>query len=175
MIKDGNAPVIRVNQPQGEPAYLPLTVFDWHYHQNGADIAVASLDVTDIAAYAIDTRSFVTESFCRLAGINLGSEVYMLGRFVHHAGTGKNMPTARSGIISAMPDPNELIPMAEGIKPQEAYLVEMRSLSGFSGSPTFYNLFGADIVDTVEVLMAKRYKFHRRRKTSLIAPINVFD
>jgi hypothetical protein len=34
----------------------------------------------------------------------------------------------------------------------------MRSLSGFSGSPTFYNLAGADIVEVISVLMKKRYK-----------------
>jgi hypothetical protein len=121
VIKKGNAPVIRVNQQSGKPAYIPLTVYDWHFHEDGADVAIASLNVTGIRLHRIDTRSFVTQEFCREASINLGNEVYMLGRFVHHAGTGKNMPTARSGIISAMPDPNELIPAKEEMKSQEAY------------------------------------------------------
>jgi hypothetical protein len=61
----------------------------------------------------------------------------MLGRFVSHDGRQRNQPLARFGNIAMMPgervmDGRQLL--------VEAYLVEMRSLAGFSGSPVFLYL-----------------------------------
>jgi hypothetical protein len=59
----------------------------------------------------------------------------MVGRFVYHAGKYFNQPSVRSGIISVMPSDIEV---DNGT--QEAFLIEMRSISGHSGSPVTWNL-----------------------------------
>jgi hypothetical protein len=65
---------------------------------------------------------------------HVGDEVFMLGRFISHSGIKRNQPLARFGNIAMMP--GELVEDGRGMR-VEAFLVEMRSLSGFSGSPVF--------------------------------------
>ncbi len=66
--------------------------------------------------------------------IGPGDEVFIAGRFVHHEGTQKNLPTARFGNIAMLP--HEPIRHGRGHL-QESFLVECRSLAGYSGSPVF--------------------------------------
>ncbi len=75
----------------------------------------------------------------------------MVGRFIAHGGRVTNNPIARFGSISLMPNPNELV--RDGRKMGvEAYLIEMRSHAGFSGSPVFLlipqNSFRGEFGDT---------------------------
>jgi hypothetical protein len=70
-----------------------------------------------------------------------GEDVFYLGRFIAHEGARsshgqeqQNTPTVRFGNVSMLP--LEPIAMQHG-PPQQAYLVEARSLSGYSGSPVF--------------------------------------
>ena len=58
----------------------------------------------------------------------------MIGRFINHEGKQKNLPTVRFGNISMMPD--EPIADENDIQ-QESFLVECRSIPGYSGSPVF--------------------------------------
>jgi hypothetical protein len=67
-------------------------------------------------------------------GVGEGEEVYMVGRFIHHAGRYFNQPSVRSGIIRLMPS---MIELDDG-QTQEAFLIEMRSISGHSGSPVMW-------------------------------------
>jgi hypothetical protein len=60
----------------------------------------------------------------------------MVGRFVAHGGRLTNNPVARFGSIALMPNPDEPVRDGRG-KDVEAFLVEMRSHAGFSGSPVF--------------------------------------
>lgn len=65
-----------------------------------------------------------------------GDEAYMIGRFVAHGGRATNNPIARFGSISLMPKPDDLV--RDGRENDvEAYLIEMRSQAGFSGSAVF--------------------------------------
>ena len=57
----------------------------------------------------------------------------MLGRFVDHDGNQRNRPVVRFGHIAMLPEP---IKTPRGTT-QESFLVEVLSLSGFSGSPVF--------------------------------------
>ena len=59
-----------------------------------------------------------------------------LDRFIAHRGRATNNPIARFGSISLMPNPNELVRDGRG-NDVEAYLIEMRSHAGFSGSAVF--------------------------------------
>jgi hypothetical protein len=64
--------------------------------------------------------------------IGVGDDVFFTGLFTYHAGTERNEPIVRSGMIAAMA---ETISTMYG--PQHAFLVESRSMGGFSGSPVF--------------------------------------
>lgn len=69
--------------------------------------------------------------------IGVGDEIFMIGRFAMNNKIVYNQPLARFGNISMMP--GEPIRDKRGLL-VEAYLGEMRSLSGFSGSPVFVYL-----------------------------------
>ncbi len=64
----------------------------------------------------------------------LGAEVMMVGRFVGHDGKQRNAPSLRFGNVAMLPE--EPIEHGWGFG-QESFLVEMRSLPGYSGSPVF--------------------------------------
>jgi hypothetical protein len=67
--------------------------------------------------------------------IDTGDEVFIVGLFVHHHGSKKNIPIVRVGNISAMP--SEKIQTAKHL--MDGYLIEARSIGGLSGSPVFVN------------------------------------
>lgn len=171
VIEKGSSFVIRVNTDEGRLDTIPLTLCDWVNHQNGADIAVARIEPSQKHRYkAIPVDWFVTPEFFPEGGVDLGAEVYMLGRFIYHGGRTFNMPSARSGIISAFPNPNELIPV-DGLPDQEAFLVEMRSISGFSGSPVFVNLIIAEFWNKFRLIMDDVYNIEPKNP---IVPDNNF-
>ena len=65
-----------------------------------------------------------------------GDDVFFVGRFISQQGQQRNTPTVRQGVISMLP--HEKVPSWEGT-PVDSFLVEARSLSGYSGSPVFLN------------------------------------
>jgi hypothetical protein len=134
---------------------------DWLIHES-ADVAILlatlSRDVFDqLDIGAIPLEYFVTDKY-RYAGpwvptivaanpfekeggwlLHVGEEVYFVGLFVQESGVERNLPIARCGIISRMPD--EPIKMKRDdttIFEQYAYLAECRSWGGHSGSPTIW-------------------------------------
>src|SRR5262249_26782791 len=67
--------------------------------------------------------------------IGIGEDLFVTGLFTSHYGIDRNLPILRSGVLSAMPE-EPLVDEATGA-PYRAYLAEMRSLGGLSGSPVF--------------------------------------
>lgn len=130
----GGCNALRVNAADGEGHVIEVP--EWIFHPDGDDIAVSVLDLpVDSVTSAIECAD-VAATQERLDELNagVGDEVVMLGRFIAHDGKVRNAPLARFGNIAMMPgDP---VTDGRGIK-VEAFLVEMRSLSGFSGSPVF--------------------------------------
>lgn len=72
-----------------------------------------------------------------------GDDVFVVGRFINSQGKLRNIPSVRFGNIAQMP----LKPIEQGRVfgefQQESFLVEARSISGFSGSPVFLILLAA--------------------------------
>jgi hypothetical protein len=67
-------------------------------------------------------------------GIGIGEELFITGLFTGHTGKQRNLPIIRSGIIAAMPGE----PLRDDSGDEYmAYLAEVRSLGGLSGSPVF--------------------------------------
>jgi hypothetical protein len=64
--------------------------------------------------------------------IGIGDDVFFTGLFRYHTETERNEPIVRSGIIAAMTET-----ISTDFGPQHAFLVESRSMGGFSGSPVF--------------------------------------
>ena len=79
----------------------------------------------------------------------------MIGLFVDHDGATMNVPSARFGSISMMPNDKATIKQSTGYK-GPSFVVDMHSRQGFSGSPVFaYRTFGNDLAD-----IAADFEFH---------------
>src|SRR5208282_1267375 len=79
--------------------------------------------------------SFITEERIGQYGVGIGDDTVLVGRLIGHDGKLRNVPTIRAGIIAQMPDFDN--PVETEVGAQEAYLVETRPISGYSGSPVF--------------------------------------
>ncbi len=88
---------------------------------------------------AFGTDIFLGED-CLVDGwpVAIGDEVVMEGRFITLHGAQRNNPVVRFGNISMMPSEAARVE-CNGIQ-QIAFLVDCRSLSGFSGSPAMVQL-----------------------------------
>jgi hypothetical protein len=71
-----------------------------------------------------------------VSNIELGDEVATIGLFTSHYGRTKNIPVVRHGHIAMLPDE----PVWTRRSYLKAYIVEVRSILGLSGSPVFLNL-----------------------------------
>lgn len=81
------------------------------------------------------------------ADIGVGEDVFMIGLFLDHDGVTTNVPSARFGNISMLPNPHALIPQPTGYE-GVSYVVDMHSRTGFSGSPVFvYRTFATNLTE----------------------------
>jgi hypothetical protein len=130
----------------GNREIIELASNQWTAHSSGDDIAIALLGterrVPEIGEgytmrfhYTIPDHLLIDRKVIRAFDVGPGDDVYMCGRFTGHAGKFFNEPSARWGTISLL---HSRIELEEGNE-QEVFLVEMRSLSGFSGSPVVWS------------------------------------
>lgn len=138
VIKD--SPFIRVNP---RDTSLPFAIFrgKWKCHKKGDDVAACRITSLDLAVHdyqTINLATFVTPALKANLDIGLGEDLFMVGRFINHAGKERNFPTARFGTIASMD--NEPIPNIETGYLQDAFLVEIRTIPGYSGSPVFVHI-----------------------------------
>lgn len=140
VIAEAKSPVIRLNALDTTAVTLPLQTRNWLHHPDGDDVAVALLPAfspSEVQFAIVPVEQFLTKETVARWDIGPGDETFMVGRFVAHDGRQRNTPSARFGNISMMPwDP---VPHPRGIK-QESFLVETRSLGGYSGSPVFVHI-----------------------------------
>jgi hypothetical protein len=106
---------------------------DWH-PAPAHDISVLPIDLDTATRFeSIDIDLLSSKADIEEYGIGPGEEVFMIGRFSAHDGGKKNLPSVRFGNISA-----QVANMAHRhYGRQESFAVEMRSISGYSGSPVF--------------------------------------
>lgn len=134
---EGRSPVIRLNTHQGNTDVFPLGCEHWIPHPEGVDLAIYYFGIVkrDIFQYqAISITRLITKDWLRNLHVGPGDDVFMVGRFFLHEGIQRNTPALRFGSISMMP--NEPVRQPSGVE-QESFIVEMRSHSGYSGSPVF--------------------------------------
>ena len=140
VIREGNSPVIRLNTQSGETDVLEYEQDAWIHHPDGDDIAVCPLDfpAAQFVVRFIDRdKVFVTPNRIRFFDIDIGDGTFMVGRFSNHEGKQRNTPSVRFGNIAMMPD--EPIKHPRGHM-QESFLIESRSIGGYSGSPVFVHI-----------------------------------
>jgi len=139
VIKDPDKPwsttrVIRLNRRDRTPEYIQTTEDQWKCHEHGDDVAVfplaAEWDALRIAS--IDIGQFVTPELIADEDIGIGDDTVMVGRFINYEGKQRNTPSVRFGNI-AMMDGERIESQQIGIA-QDSFLVETRSLPGYSGS-----------------------------------------
>lgn len=128
---------IRLNTVDGRYGLVKISI-PWHYSEDEAvDIAVLAItpphDIFEYRHIFLDT--FANEEVLDEYGIGIGEEIILPGLFTQRQGNKRNIPIVRSGIIAAMPD-EELEDLDTGL-PYHAYLAEVRSIGGLSGSPVF--------------------------------------
>jgi hypothetical protein len=82
----------------------------------------------------VPIASAATEEAIRHHRIGLASDVYVTGLFTQRVGNKRNVPIVRAGVISAMMD--DIEDMDSGLI-YKAYLAEVQSIGGLSGSPVF--------------------------------------
>ncbi len=130
---------VRINTKQNGIEFLQINDLDWTSHPHGDDIAICKIDKKtnwDLKALVWKDLAATSPRIKEL-NIGVGDEIFMIGRFVAHNGINYNQPLARFGNIAMMPGN----PVMDGRKLEvEAFLGEMRSISGFSGSPVFVYL-----------------------------------
>ncbi len=137
---------IRINTNDGNFDILETKADSWIAHGED-DLAVCpikpSLEKHNFRL--VGMQDFLTEELQKRHNIGPGDEIFMVGRYTEHAGMKQNLPIARFGNISM--SPNE--PLENLLhKKTSLFLCEVRSVSGFSGSPVFvydtpYNRSGA--------------------------------
>ncbi|MGA8087658.1 MAG: trypsin-like peptidase domain-containing protein [Terracidiphilus sp.] len=128
--------ILRVNKKNGEPDCIPTEISDWKPHPDKLDIAATPIMLSPDYEYNFVSSDmfFVTPETVRHRQIGPGDDVFMVGRFMGHDGKQGNLPTARFGNISRMN--SEPLEDRHG-NPQDSFLVEMKSIPGYSGSPVF--------------------------------------
>jgi hypothetical protein len=128
--------VLRLTKKYGGIETVPTKPDDWIRHPK-YDVAVNPIDFSheSFKWWSIGTNDFITEQLLSTYNVGLGDDAFLVGRLVVHEGQQKNAPIARFGNLSLMVDPSE--PIRCGDYEQPGFLVECRSLSGFSGSPVF--------------------------------------
>ena len=139
VIKDQSHPwsttrVIRLNRKDGTVEYISTTEDQWTCHRYGDDVAVFRLDTgwDALSAASVDISQFVTPQLVADEDIGIGDDTVMVGRFINRDGKQQNTPSARFGNIAMMN--GEAIHSDQLGIDQESFLVETRSLPGYSGS-----------------------------------------
>jgi hypothetical protein len=129
-LKSGTAEMVAIEDP-------------WFYPDlEASDVAVLPVSPPDeFDTATISSDLILTDDVSLRYGLGVGDEIFSVGLFAKHWGKTRNVPLVRSGIIAAMPG-EPLQDPTSGIEYQ-AYLVEMRSIGGLSGSPVFA-YFGVD-------------------------------
>lgn len=121
----------------GEAEVVDLSEEQWLFHDDEAnDVAVLPMMLPDDYLHIfVEHESLATTEVIAQEAIGVGDDLVITGLFSSHYGRTTNRPIVRSGIIAAMlgeplEDPTSGLPF-------DAYLAEVRSIGGLSGSPVW--------------------------------------
>jgi hypothetical protein len=176
-ILDEGFTVLRLTKKSGGIDTFPTERQSWIPHPLGYDVEVLPIELPreNFRWRSVSTDLFISPEIIETYRIGLGDDAFLIGRLVTHEGKQKNSPIVRFGNVSLMADPNEPI-RCKGYD-QEGFLVECRSLSGFSGSPVFVQTersYSGE--DAARVAQARRdVLFHTRETTNPPGKVESFS
>jgi hypothetical protein len=135
---DGGSMVVRVNTHSGKIDTIALDGAHWFEHPDGDDVVVCpiGLNTEHHKIKFLSARMFLDRGTVDWADIGPGDDCFMVGRFISQEGKQQNLPSVRFGNIAQMP----WEPIVIGGYAQESFLVEARSIAGYSGSPVFVQI-----------------------------------
>jgi hypothetical protein len=91
----------------------------------------------DVPYSFVPINFILTETLSSELSVGPGDDTFMVGRLTRHdGGKERNTPSVRFGNISMMPD----VPIEHDGRSQYSFIVETRSLPGYSGSPVFVTI-----------------------------------
>jgi hypothetical protein len=131
---------VRFNTMDGATDAVSLT--SWTKHP-ASDLALHRIPFYNYRYKALLYIYLMREDEVALLDIGVGDGLVSIGRFINHEGRQGNRPVARFGEIAMMPSESEKIEMSynttsgEAKISQASYLIESRTLPGYSGSPVF--------------------------------------
>lgn len=130
---------VRINVSEAKFTLIETDIELWIFHPSDPSVDVAILPLApprelDYLVYPLSASA--TEDRIPKLGIGAGDEVFLVGLFISHAGSKRNIPIVRVGNIAGMPE--EPVQTRQGL--MDAYLIEARSIGGLSGSPVFVHL-----------------------------------
>jgi hypothetical protein len=128
---------LRLNTRDGGAKFIEIDM-EWYYPDNDAsDVAVLPFAPnTEMFQYRhIQEGMWLTEERIAEHRIGVGDDLYVIGLFTERYGRQRNSRIVRTGILAGMPDEN-LQDENSGLD-YRAYLAEVRSIGGLSGSPVF--------------------------------------
>jgi hypothetical protein len=130
---------IQLNTNDGKSRLLPFAPDDWKFEKAGHD--VSAIDITEHVEEtdeisAVSESLFFDERRIEASELGIGEDAFMLGMFVNNPGVGRNVPSARFGNVSMLADAGMPVEQGTGLR-HPSHIVDMRSRTGFSGSPVF--------------------------------------
>jgi hypothetical protein len=139
-------PIIRLNRMAGGTETFATNIARWINHPDGDDLSAYQLDMSaeDHNQAWIWQHAFLTPK-TMVDYLGLGSDVAMLGRFIGLNGMVNNSPTARFGAIAALDTIQEINSFGN---PQETFVIDCHSVSGYSGSPVIAYLPSTAVSET---------------------------
>lgn len=142
-----NSACIRVNRFGSGTELHEFDPSEWVWSE--AD-DLAAIDVTDLIPYnpwsddgalansAVHDYQLINQARAWSKDVGIGDQTVMLGLFADYTVPDRNVPVARFGFIAAVPDEKVPVSLWKGdLLARPAYLNDMRSRSGFSGSPVW--------------------------------------
>jgi hypothetical protein len=138
VINNGNT-AIRINAIDRGTEVFETEERHWLHHPEH-DLAITPIKTLSYERHAfkfVPQISFMMPEGVEALKIGPGDECFVVGRFSSHDGRQRNTPSVRFGAIAQMPQ--EKIQFPDGTE-QESFLVEARSIAGYSGSPVFVSI-----------------------------------
>jgi hypothetical protein len=139
VIEKGNT-TIRLNMQDGTFDVRELDDRHWLLHPSRDDLAIYQLSNLDQAVYkykCVADHDLISKAMVDEFNVGPGDDVFVAGRFINVEGKQRNTPSMRFGNIAQMPWEPIKQQRAFGEHYQESFLVEARTISGYSGSPVF--------------------------------------
>ncbi len=135
---NGDKAHVRVAGRTGDVKIHPIQKSRWIFHPDGDDIAVHSMGLIHAPHpfRLMPANTLLNQDAVRRFSIGPGDETVMLGRFREIDGRTKHTPSVRFGNISMMPHE----PIFHYHASQKLFIVEARSIAGYSGSPVLVTI-----------------------------------